>query len=252
MLHDSTRRTAALIRLNTVLLIRDPGPLISRLIPPLVFATILRPLYQAAQGSAQGTTQAVISALVTFSLLAMSIVGSSVITERVWHTWERLRTTTARPSELIVGKAVPIMVTLFAQQAIILAFGILVLGMPATNLLLCTTLLVFWTLALLAIGAAVGVLARSYGELAAAYDIGGILLSALGGALVPLTVMPEWVKTVAPVSPGYWATSGIQSSMDGDVSGTLFAATVLLGFTITVGLVAIIRLGRGWGRSDKL
>lgn len=252
MSSSSARRTAALVRLNTILLVRDPGPLISRLVPPLIFATILRPLYQAAQGSEQGTTQAVISALVTFSLLAMSIVGNSVITERVWHTWERLRTTAAHPAELIVGKAIPIMTTLLAQQTIILTFGIFALGMPTAHLMLCAIALLAWTLALLAIGAAVGVLARSFGQLAAAYDIGGILFSALGGALVPLAVMPDWVRTVAPASPGYWVTSAIHSSMRGDAAETLTATAVLTGIAVTVGLIAVVRLDRTMGRSDKL
>ncbi|HEY7015144.1 MAG TPA: ABC transporter permease, partial [Streptosporangiaceae bacterium] len=75
-------RTGAIIRHNTILFLREPAPLAGRIVLPLVFLALLHPLYQAAQGPAVGTAQAVIATLVTFSLLALSIAGSSILTER--------------------------------------------------------------------------------------------------------------------------------------------------------------------------
>ena len=75
MPHESALRTSALVRHNTMLILREPGPIASRMIQPLVFVTLLRPLYEAAQGRIAGTEQAVFGTLVTFSLLALSIVG---------------------------------------------------------------------------------------------------------------------------------------------------------------------------------
>ena len=40
-----------------------------------------------------------VSTLVTFSLLALSIVGGSILTDRMGHTWDRVRATAARPAE---------------------------------------------------------------------------------------------------------------------------------------------------------
>lgn len=109
MPHEAAGRTTALIRHNTILLMREPGPLASRMTLPLVFLILLHPLYQAAQGQRGGIAQAVIATLVTFSLLALSIVGGSIISDRIWHTWERVRATAARPLELLTGKAVPVL-----------------------------------------------------------------------------------------------------------------------------------------------
>ena len=62
MPRESAGRTAALIRVNTVLLLRDPGALISRMILPLAFLVLLHPLYlEAAQGRSGGIAQAVIA-----------------------------------------------------------------------------------------------------------------------------------------------------------------------------------------------
>src|SRR3977135_4016045 len=97
-------RMAVWIALTTIMVLREPGPLASRILMPLVGAVVMQPLYQAAlagQGGAAGTGQAVTGMLVLFSLLALSIVGTSILTERGWRTWDRLRTTPVRSAELL-------------------------------------------------------------------------------------------------------------------------------------------------------
>jgi ABC-2 type transport system permease protein len=54
------------------------------------------------------------------------------------------------------------------------------------------------------------------------------VLSALGGAMVPLTTLPGWAQAIAPASPGYWAMSALRSAVLGLAAGTLRAAGVLL------------------------
>jgi ABC-2 type transport system permease protein len=102
---ESVRRIGVLIRHNLLLMLGEPGPLLSRMILPLV----------AAQGGAAGTEQAVVGTLVTFSLLALSISGSAILTERLGRTWDRLRGTALRPAEILVGKAVPVFGALLAR-----------------------------------------------------------------------------------------------------------------------------------------
>ena len=252
MPHESALRTHALVRHNTMLILREPGPIASRMIQPLVFVTLLRPLYEAAQGRIAGTEQAVFGTLVTFSLLALSIVGGSILTERVQHTWERLRTTTAHPLEILAGKGLPVLGVMLGQQALVIGFGAAVLGLPLDHLQLLGPALLCWTLALLGIGAALGTLARSQSELSAAYDIGGMLLSSLGGALVPLTALPHWVRAVAPVSPGYWAVQSLHAALAGDAGRCLITDAVLLGFALAAGLAAALGLRRGSGRPARM
>ena len=70
--------------------------MLSRLIMPLVMILLLRPLYLSAlarRGVQAGTVQVVTGMLVMFSLLALSVVGTAILTERTWGTWDRLRAT---------------------------------------------------------------------------------------------------------------------------------------------------------------
>lgn len=126
------------------------------------------------------------------------------------------------------------------------------LGLTVSAPPLLALALLAWTAALLGLGAMLGVLARSMNELSAAYDIGAMILSSLGGALVPLTAMPMWVRHIAPASPGYWAVAALQAAFRGDAGRTLEAAAVLAGVAVAAGLVTIVRASRGWGRSARL
>lgn len=244
----SPDRAMALIRLNAILFARDPGPLIGRVAMPLVLITLMRPLYTAAIGSVSGTAQAVAGMLVTFSLLGMSIVGGSILVERMWHTAERLRSSPAATIELLVGKAAPALALLVVQQAVILGYGRLAFGLRiASPWLLGGTVLV-WGTTLLCIGAMLGTLARSGGGLSAMVDLGSLGLTGLGGAFVPIDLLPGWAQAVAPASPGYWAMRAMDAAFTGDVRAALTGWLVLAAFGTAAAAVGAYRLRRGWGR----
>src|SRR5258708_21459330 len=79
-----------------------------------------------------------------------------------------------------------------------------------------------------------------------------MILSSLGGALVPLTVMPLWIRHVAPASPGYWAVTALEAALRDNAGRTFAASGGLLGFALAACLVAALRASRGWGRSAPL
>lgn len=247
--HESAHRLAVMVRHNFLLMLREPGPLLSRLILPIVFVTLLRPLYVAAQGKAAGTEQAVVGTLVTFSLLALSISGSAILSERLGRTWDRLRGTPLHPAELLVGKAVPVFAALLAQQLIVTGFGVCAFGLSVPHPFLLLGVMVTWSCTLLGLGALMGVLVRSMGELSASFDIGGMLLSSLGGAFVPLSTLPHWVAYVAPVSPGYWSARGLRAALAGDTHTAVLACATLVGVACCCGALAAVRLQ---GRSSRL
>ncbi len=252
MLRDPLHRTGALVRHNATLMAREPGPLATRMILPLGFLLLLHPLYEQAQHGNRGVTQAVTAALVTFSLMAMSIAGSAILTERIWHTWERITATATHPAEQLAGKAVPVVGALLLQQSIVLAFGMAALGLAVAGLPLLVLVVLAWSLTITSMGAALGLTVRSLSALSACYDIGGMILSSLGGALVPLAAMPLWIRHLAPASPGYWAVSALQAAVRGDTSRALGACAVMMAFTAAACLVAMMRTGSTRGRSSRL
>jgi ABC-2 type transport system permease protein len=254
-LPDATLRLTALVRHNTTLMLREPGPVISRLVQPLVLIVLMHPLYAAAladEGAQAGTVQVVTGMLVMFSLLALSVVGSGIMTERSWRTWDRLRATPARAPELLCAKAIPAFTLLVGLQAEVIGFGVAAFGLRVRDPALLALAVTSWALALLGIGMALGAMLRSQGELNVAYDIGGILFSALGGALIPRSELPGWAQTIAPVSPGYWALGALRSALNGQVAPTLRDSCALAGVALAVGALAAWRMSRSAPRSRLL
>jgi ABC-2 type transport system permease protein len=120
----------------------------------------------------------------------MAPSGTALLTERTWRTWDRLRATPARSSELLATKALPGFGMPAVQQAEVLLFGAVAFGLRIADPVLLAAAVLSWALALLGIGTVLGAMLRSQSELNMAYDLGGVVLTALGGALVPLSVLP--------------------------------------------------------------
>lgn len=252
MLADFSYRTGALVKHNLILRLRDPGQLISYLITPMVLMLLLKPLYTRGYSGTPngGVVQAVTGQMVMFSVFAMAIVGNSIFIEREWRTWDRLRASPATRGELLVGKSLPVYAVLILQQLVLIYYGCAVVGMPApksVGLLLLD--LAVWGFTLMAMGSALATLVRSRGDLMMASDVGSIAVSALGGALLPVALMPGWARSVAPFSPGYWGLRMTQAAVDGQTGQTLRAALICLAIGLVAGTVAAYRLARGWGRS---
>lgn len=244
---EPARRIAVLARHNALLRLRDPAAPLVYLAMPMMMMYVLRPLYGAALPE-HGDVQAVVGMLVLFSTLSISIVGSSMLVERTWHTWERLRATPASTAELLLGKAVPVFVLLIAQQALLLGFAGAVLGLPMVRVLPMLVIAVLcWSFALLALGSLLAALVRSHGELSVVSDIGGFAFSILGGALLPVALMPPWAQYAAPFSPGYWAVAMMHSALAGDAAGTLTPAAVLGAVGLLAGALACLRLRTSLG-----
>jgi ABC-2 type transport system permease protein len=245
---EQVHRIGALVRHNLALALRDPGPLLSRLVMPLVAVTVVRPLYQSATKTGDGTAQAVAGILVMFSLLGISVVGNAILSERIWRTVDRLRATPAAPVELLAGKALPGLLLFLLQQGVLLGYGVLALGLRVAGPGLLAVVVLGWAVALLGCGAMLATLARNTSELSAATDIGGLILTCLGGALVPLELLPDWARAIAPASPGYWAMRGLRAAFTGDRAAALGSTGVLVAVAAVAAGVAGYRLARGWGR----
>ena len=131
-------------------------------------------------------------------------------------------------------------------------FGAGVFGLRVPDPALLFLAVMSWALALLGLGTALGATLRSQSELNVAYDIGGVLFSALGGALIPAAELPGWARAIAPASPGYWAMAALRSALRGQAGPTARDAAVLVVVAAIAGAVAAWRMSRSLPRSRLL
>lgn len=234
-----------LARHNFTLFFRDSAPMLTYLLMPILMMSALRPLYSRALGSGD-VDQLAAGQAVMFSLFALGVAAAHIFRERYYRTLDRIRTTPTSGAEILLGKLAPLYVVLVTQQVVLLGYAVVVLGLDlGPNPLLVVIMILVWSATLLAAAAAVGLTVRTNGQLDAAKDLGAITLSTLGGALVPIALLPAAVEVAAYGSPAYWAISGFRNAFDGHVSAVASRLGVLLALAAVLGAYASWRINRG-------
>jgi ABC-2 type transport system permease protein len=241
MTPPSAVRLAAEVRHQGTLLARDPGPLIGYTVMGLLLITATRPLYGALDrlgpGNAEsGIDLAAAGMAVMFSLFALKVGAAQLLNERTWHTWDRLRTSPAGFGELLAGKSLPILAAIAVQQAVLFGFAAAAFGLrPQAGWWALGACALAWSACVLFLGLGASTLARSPAQLSAAGDIFALLTTVLGGALVPVNLLPGWMRAVAPASPGYWALAAYRAALTGD-PGQLARPLAMLGVFALIGI----------------
>jgi len=207
-------RSWAVIRHEMKALKDDPGSLVFLLIMPLLMMGLMKPLFGLslqAEGflSANGAEQAVPGMAAMFATFTGSFAGFTFFREHGWHTWERLRASQATTGDIMVGKLAPTLIIAVVQMLTLFAFGVVLFDLVVSGSLVALSLIIIaFSLSMLSFGMAIMSLSRTSLQLNTYVNLAGIVFAGVGGALVPLTVLPEWVQTVAGLTPTYWAMEG--------------------------------------------
>lgn len=245
----SWRRSWAVARHELTLLRSDPTFAIVLTVMPLLLMSFIKPAFRYALVSAgsphaNGAEQAVPGMTVMFAFFMVGNVGFSVFRDHAWCTWDRLRSTPIRPAEIIAGKlAVPILILAAQLTVLFLAggvlFGLSIHGSVAGVVLVAAAL----DLCLVCMGLALLAVCKKVNQLNAAANLGATFFAGLGGALVPLSLLPGWARVVAPAVPSYWAMRGFKAMIlgQGGIGSAAFPALVLAGFTAAFAVVAVAR-----------
>jgi ABC-2 type transport system permease protein len=245
----SLRRSLTITRNEMRVLRRDPSPLILVLVVPVVVTYILRGgiggiLQVLGYHGVSGADFAVPAEAVTFIFFIPAYIGMSFFREHGWSTWDRLRASSATSTEILVGKVIPMCVVGALQLVVVFAVGLLLglhirgsvagVALVAGALLLCVATM----------GLAITAVFKTMGQVNAFGNVGSVGLAGLGGALMPLAVLPLWIHRIAPVAPQYWAMRGFTSLiLNGDqLKASLLPVGVLVAFAAGFGLIALWRL----------
>lgn len=245
----SWRRSWALVRHEMKALRDDPGSLVFLLVMPLLMIGLMKPLFGLSLRSggfpgANGAEQAVPGMAVMFATFTASFAGFTFFREHGWNTWDRLRASPATTPDIMIGKLVPTLFIATAQMLALFWLGVALFGLViAGSIPALVTVVVAFCLSILSFGMAVTALSRTSLQLNTFVNLFGIVFAGLGGALVPLSVLPEWVQKVARVTPTYWAMDGfLDVILEGARSADVWVPTlVLVSFTLGFSAIAAWR-----------
>ncbi|HMQ62136.1 MAG TPA: ABC transporter permease [Flavilitoribacter sp.] len=132
-------------------------------------------------------------------------IGGSILEEKESGTLARLFQTPLKPSGLFWGKLLMGVIVSFLQLAIMFLFASLVFGLKIGNNLPGLLLIMLaTTFACSSFGLLLAGISKSRAQMQG-LAIGVVLvMSAIGGSMIPLFIMPAFMKKIALLSVNYW------------------------------------------------
>ena len=193
----------------------------------------IRPPSPFAVTFPQGMVWALLGCVASFAVaLALEMREGSL---------DRVLATPARPLEPVLGRTLAAVSAMVVVQGALLGVGIFAFGLRPVRPGALVVVLVAAGLGFAGLTQLVAALARS------ARSVGGLTwavllgLAMLGGAMLPLVLMPPWLGRLAMLSPVAWVLVGVEGTLwrgsDASELGLVIAALVLLG-TASMGLAA--------------
>ena len=231
------------------LLVGDVRALVLLFTLPLVVIVFFRPaleltLFAEGHIDVDGSAQAVPGIAATFSLFLIGYVGLSFFRDHGWGTWDRLRAVPLHRWQLLAGKVLPLLLLAWLQLAVLFGVGFAAFSLRSRGSL-PALVVVSVVLACLPVagGLAVVATARTVQQVNVVANLGAVVVGGLGGALVPLSFLPDVVQAVAPVSPAYWAMRGFRAVIldGGGIREVLLPVGVLLLWSVALTGVAAAR-----------
>ncbi len=203
--------------------------------PPISVSSRLAIVQQGEDESENAFAQSSPGMMAQFSVAGLMGAVTILVLERKSGAMKRLLTTNLSRGQILFGHYLAMVVMIFAQLALLVIFGQLLLGLnylsqPLATLLMIVAASVF----VAALGLLIGALAKSEEQVTVLALIPMFILAGLGGAWVPLEVMPAGFQTFARLTPLAWMMTGFQDIIiRGQGLGSVWLpALVLLGYAL--------------------
>jgi ABC-2 type transport system permease protein len=167
-----------------------------------------------------------------------------IVRERQNHTLERLLASSVRKSSILGGIFAGSAIKGLVQIAIFWIVGLVAfkvdLGLSPAGVIILSVLMVLLSSAFAVMLATFARTERSAGSLGV---ITSLVLAPLGGCWWPLFLYPDWLQSIAKISPHAWATTGFNKLMlfGADFGAAAPEMLALVGFTVIFSAIAIWR-----------
>ena len=182
--------------------------------------------------------------LVMFVFFAAAVAAETIVRERQNNTLERLIASSVSKFAILGGIYTGTVIRGLIQLIIFWGVGILAFNIDAGKSPLAVAILsLLMVIVSSAFALMLATLVRTMRSANSLATVTALILAPLGGCWWPLFILPEWLQTVAKISPHAWANNGFNQLM---LFGADFGAVVpemlaLVVFTVIFGVIAIWR-----------
>ncbi len=156
-----------------------------------------------------GLIQAVAGTAIMMLLFSITGIGGGLLEEKESGTLTRLLYSPIKATDILFGKMGAILIISIAQLFIMFTFSWLAFGLPIFNDLLSLSVLTFAVaFSVSSFGIFLVSIAKTRQQLQNLSTIIILLMSALGGSMIPLFIMPTIMRKIAVISLNYWGIQG--------------------------------------------
>jgi len=156
-----------------------------------------------------GLIQAVAGTAIMMLLFSITGIGGGLLDEKESGTFKRLIYSPIKPSDILFGKMGFALFISILQLTIMFLFAWIAFKLPIFNDLTSLILMILCTaFAVSSFGILLVSLAKSRQQLQGYSTLLIMTMSAIGGSMIPLFIMPAFMQKIAIFSVNYWGIQG--------------------------------------------
>lgn len=201
-------------------------------------------LVEAKQDNSLGLIHAVAGTAIMMLLFSVAGMGASLLDEKQEGTLKKLLYSPMHPNNILFGKMISANVISILQLSIMFIYAKLCFGLDLISHLPSLILMIIFTAyACSSFGVFLASFAKSRQQVQGLSTLIVLIMSCIGGSMVPIFMMPAFMQKVSVISVNYW---GIQGFYDIfwrllPITDTTFLSRILVLFLIgsTLNLLAL-------------
>ncbi len=189
-----------------------------------------------------GVIQAAAGTAILMLLFSVADLGTSVLREKESGTLHRLLATPLTMNTILLGKMLTSFLVGVVQLAVMFVFTWLVFGLDImTNLPAVIIMILAVAFAISGFGIFLASIAKTRQQAQSMGTVIILIMSAVGGSIMPLFVLPAIMKKVAVFSVNYWGVQGFYDIFWRDLAliEILPRAGVLIGIGLLMSLISL-------------
>ncbi len=157
-----------------------------------------------------GLIQAVAGTAIMMLLFSITAIGAGLLDEKEAGTLKRLLYAPIKPTDILFGKMGTALVLSILQLVVMFLFAWLAFGLPIfKDIITLLLLIIAIAFAVSSFGIFLVAIAKTRQQLQGLSTIIIMLMSAIGGSMIPLFIMPEIMQKIAVISVNYWGIQGM-------------------------------------------
>ncbi|PKQ63022.1 hypothetical protein BZG02_09620 [Labilibaculum filiforme] len=156
-----------------------------------------------------GLIQAIAGVAIMMLLFSVAGSGASLLKEKEDGTFRRLLVAPISPSSILYGKMLSTLFMAILQLTVMFLYSWLVLGLDIfINLPALLLMILVTAIACSSFGIFMASICKSRKQVESLSTLVILVISALGGSMMPLIFMPAIMQKLAVISVNYWAIEG--------------------------------------------